>query len=45
MCVIGTGRADKSGALVLTGRQVEAIDGKTVTYWNLTHYRDVPGKP
>ena len=33
-------RADHCGAPVLTGRQVEAIDAKTVTY-----YRDVPGKP
>lgn len=43
--LIGTGRADHCGALVLTGRQVEAIDAKTVTYGNLTYYRDVPGKP
>ncbi len=43
--VIGTGRADHCGALVLTGRQVEAIDAKTVTYGNLTYYRHVPGTP
>lgn len=45
MCAIGTGRADNCGALVLTGRQVEAIDGKTATYGNLPHNGDVLGKP
>ncbi|WP_204165238.1 hypothetical protein [Methylobacterium radiodurans] len=43
--VIGTGRADYCGALVLTGRQVEAIDAKTIRYGNLAYRRDKPGMP
>ncbi|AWN38907.1 hypothetical protein DK427_07965 [Methylobacterium radiodurans] len=42
---IGTGRADYCGALVLTGRQVEAIDAMTIRYGNLTYRRDKPHKP
>ncbi|AWN39225.1 hypothetical protein DK427_24875 [Methylobacterium radiodurans] len=43
--VIGTGRADYCGALVLTGRQVEATDAQTVRYGNLTYYRTQVGNP
>ncbi|CAA2136863.1 hypothetical protein [Methylobacterium bullatum] len=41
----GVGRVDYCGALMTTGRRVDAIGDTWIRYGNQTHRRDKPGMP